>query len=188
MYLDGVAIGCFVLFILLLVGRAHRIRKTGKYGNAGKLTIVLSWLLIICFFVSISGIAYGATNPIGFDRLTSQVTDQVSNVVHHHDRQAATSHHSSTADHHSSDATEPTKVSWTPTNPHLQNGSVKVKFTVPKATTVEVKGHVHHQQYGKIVTNNIAKHSTIEFSYAGEYDVIIHQQNGHQETASLTIK
>lgn len=186
MYLDGIAIGCFILFILMLIGRAHHIRKTGKYGNAGKFTILISWLLIICFFVSISGIAYGAANPTGFSRLTNQVTNVVNQ--HHHQQATTTNHHSSTADHQSRTTTDPKEVSWTPENPRLKNSAVKVKFTVPKETTVTIKGHLHHQQYGKITADETAKHSTIKFTYAGQYDVIITSQNGHQETATLIVK
>lgn len=191
MYLDGIAVGCFVLFILLLIIRAHHIRKTGNYRNAGKFTIFLSWLLIIIFFVSISGIAYGATNPTGFNHLQTLAADQVQRVSDHHfniaikpkhDKKGTATRQSSSAENNS-----PKKVSWTPENPTLKDGNAKVTFTVPKETTVTVKGHVHHQQYGKIKATTTAKKSSMNFDYAGQYDVVINQ-NGQQRTATLTIK
>lgn len=188
MYLDGVAIGCFVLFILLLIGRAHHIRKTGNYGNAGKFTVFLSWLLIICFFVSISGIAYGATNPAGFNNVQTVVTEQVQKIGHHQSNAKSTAGQQKPAAHHATSKTISAKeVSWTPENPLLKNGISKVTFTVPKETTVTVKGHVHHQEYGKIKTGAEAKQESMKFDYAGQYDVVINQ-NGQQRTATLTIK
>lgn len=78
-------------------------------------------------------------------------------------------------------------MSWSPETPQLKSGEAKVAFTVPKSTTVVIKGHLHHQQYGKISTDDRAKKSTIKFTYAGQYDVEINQ-DGDQHTATLTVK
>ncbi len=186
MYLDVIAIVCFVLFILLLIRRAHRIRKTGNYSNAGKFTIFLSWLLLIVFFISISGIAYGAANPTGFDHLQTVAADQVAKVSHH-DQSSAKLQTRASKHNHPAESTEPKKVSWSPETPQLKSGEAKVTFTVPKSTTVVIKGHLHHQQYGKISTDDRSKKSTIKFTYAGQYDVEINQ-DGDQHTATLTVK
>lgn len=186
MYLDVIAIACFVLFILLLIRRARRIRKTGNYSNAGRFTIFLSWLLLIVFFISISGIAYGATNPTGFDHLQTVAADQVAKVSHHH-QSSAESQTKESSHTRPSQSTEPKKVIWSPETPQLKSGEARVTFTVPQSTTVMIKGHLHHQQYGKISADDHAKKSTIKFTYAGQYDVEINQ-DGVQHTATLTVK
>ena len=95
LYLDYIAIISFVLFIIMLVVRLRRIRRTGDYSNAGHFTVFFSWLLIIVFFVSISGIAYGAARPAQFNQLTS-------NLDHHL--------HSHTKSSNSNQATQKTVV------------------------------------------------------------------------------
>lgn len=185
LYLDGAAVGCFVLFILLLIIRAHRIRRTGNYGNAGKFTVFLSWLLIIGFFVSISGIAYGATDPAGFDHLQKVAINKVHSFRHHDDQKQPAAKSSQHDDE--KDTANDEEVTWTPEHPELDGDSVNVKFTVPEDTKVVVQGHVHHQEYGRISADDETVTKTISFDYAAKYDVII-THDGEKTTKTLTIE
>ncbi|MCI5811983.1 MAG: hypothetical protein MRZ92_00420 [Lactobacillus sp.] len=179
LYLDYIAIICFVLFIIMLVVRLRRIRRTGDYGNAGHFTVFVSWLLIIVFFLSISGIAYGAARPAQFNQLTAGLDSHLhphkaaSNQTSHHATNTSSTSSSSESSSESSDKTP--KVVWTPHNPEIADGSslVRVRFLIPANTGVTVRGHEHHQRYGYAPATDEKQDVTMKFSNEGTYDVII---------------
>lgn len=185
-YLDLAAIICFVLFIINLIVRLHYIRKTGNYSNAGKLSIIFNWLLIIIFFVSISGIAYGASRPTQFQELSDKIipqTHHTKTTSHHHQTTHSTSPKRASS---SSDTSHSTQVTWSPNQPSTNAGTARVRFLVPANTKLVVRGHVHHQQYGAVPASQHQQDVTLKFTDAGEYDVIT-THAGQTTTQRMTI-
>lgn len=191
LYLDYIAITSFVLFIIMLVFRLRKIRKTGDYSNAGHFTVFFSWLLIIVFFVSISGIAYGAARPAQFNELTSNLH------LDHHTKSTSSNHSAqshlqsvNSSDESSSpdSSVKAPNVVWTPHNPEIADGSsfVRVRFLIPAKTSITVKGHVHHQRYGYVPADDDKQDVTLKFSDSGKYDVVINH-GGKTYTKQLEV-
>ena len=195
LYLDYIAIISFVLFIIMLVVRLRRIRRTGDYGNAGHFTVFFSWLLIIVFFVSISGIAYGAARPAQFNQLTSNLDHHLHSHAKSNDSNQATQKNSSSQASKSSDESDSSSSSaktpnvvWSPHDPEIADGSsvVRVRFLVPANTSVTVKGHLHHQRYGYVPADDQKQDVTLKFTDAGKYDVVINH-GGKTYTKQLEV-
>lgn len=189
LYLDLAAIICFVLFVINLIIRLHHIRKTGNYSNAGKFTIVFNWLLIIVFFISISGIAYGASRPTQFQALCDKIVPQQQTMQHQQTSASSTSHHSTkkTTSHKKTSSFSSSKqVTWSPTQPTITGGTARVRFLVPANTKLVVQGHLHHQRYGAVPASSQKQDVTLKFTDSGEYDVIA-TKSGNTTTQHMTI-
>lgn len=188
LYLDYAAIICFVLFILMLIIRFHHIKRTGNYQNAGWLTVCFSWLLIIVFFISISGIAYGSARPAQFNQLTTKLASRVQPRAKHSQHHAASSTNQRSTKTTSSSKNEAPNVVWSPHNPKIADDDsvVRVRFLIPANTSVSVKGHLHHQSYGAVPADDQKQDVTLKFSDAGTYDVIM-KHNGKTYTKQLEI-
>lgn len=189
-YLDLAAIICFVLFVINLIIRLHHIRKTGNYSNAGKLTIVFNWLLIIVFFISISGIAYGASRPAQFQALCDKIVPQHQTTQRQQTASStSTSHHSTkkTTSHKKTSSSSSSKqVTWSPNQPTISGGTARVRFLVPANTKLVVQGHLHHQRYGAVPASSQKQDVTLKFTDSGEYDVIT-TKSGNTTTQHMTI-
>lgn len=211
--LDGVAIVSFILFIILLIGRAHQIRHTNRRGNAGGLTVFFSWLLIILFFVSLSGIAYGTAHPEGLNQIQAKTFGHVEKHRQSSSKQSASSSSASAASRKSSsikasesssreaakkakakqqatqasnDQKQNEGVTWDPQTPTIQNGTTNVNFVVPKNTSVVIQGHIKHQNYWQVPAANYQQRLSIPFHHAGTYDVVINR-NGNVQTSTLQV-
>lgn len=186
LYLDLAAIISFVLFIFNLILRLHYIRKTGSYANAGKLSIIFNWLLIIIFFVSISGIAYGASQPARFQALCAKIIPQ-QQKTHRQVRHSSSHHHVQSA---SSSSTQPSRstaqVTWAPKEPAINGGTARVRFLVPANTKLVVQGHLHHQRYGAVPASSQQQDVTLKFTDAGEYDILT-TKAGQTTTQHMTV-
>ncbi|WP_295729285.1 hypothetical protein [uncultured Limosilactobacillus sp.] len=192
-YLIVCAFASFILFAILLIHRARQITKTQSLKNAGHFTVILSWLLLIIFFASISGIAYGATYPATFAKLEHQITGQKlaspkpqrsAKKAHYSQRNQQSAKHESTNSHRQK--SDNSEVTWDPTAPKISGSYVNILFNVPKNTSVVIRGHVYHQKYGEILADPQTQRVSIQFNYTGTYDVIINH-NGQETTKILKI-
>lgn len=191
LYLDCVAITCFILFIFLLIIKMRKIRKTGNYKNAGCFTIFFSWILIIVFLVCIGGITYGSIRPAQFN----QVTSDINNHFHHHHKSTSTHHHKKVASSSSSKSsssssnsqTNTPDVVWSPDNPAITNGkAVRVRFLIPANTSVTVQGHRYHRLFGSVPAAKDKQDVTIKFTDSGTYDIIV-KYKGQTYTKQMII-
>lgn len=196
-YLISCAFVSFFLFAILLIHRARQITKTQSLKNAGHFTVVFSWLLLVIFFASISGIAYGATNPTKIAKLENQVTGkhqaatkQKPSVKESHQpsqksaKQAKTQKKNHPTTNQSASTSD---VTWDPAEPKISGSYVNILFTVPKNTSVVIRGHVYHQKYGEVLADPKSQRVSIQFNYTGTYDVIINH-NGQETTKIMKIE
>lgn len=158
-----------ILFLLAFLVQVRRLRR-GNQVQPGKLMVVVNWLLMIVFFVSLGGLVWTSfySQPAGGSTADSSSSSH-STVVHHHN---SYSH-----------------VSWQPQDLVLDaNGEVKVTFKVPAGTSIKIIGERTQTVYKTIHAKDHDRKVKYTFKYAAKYELDITNRRGHHEKKVINVR
>lgn len=176
------AIASFVLFILILVARVQLIKHYRRVTNASRFTVFLSWLLIIIFFGSLGGIVYGVGHPNALPHFHYNRHKQETLQTKLQQKEAKQKAKQKVAK-----LEKKVKFAYTPVNPKLDgNGEAKVKFILPRQTTVRVIGAHSGVIYATFSSSNKVKEISKAFNNSGDYLVKV-TTNGKTTNYKMTI-
>lgn len=158
-----------ILFLLAFLIQVRRLRQ-GNRVRPGKLIVVVNWLLMIVFFVSLGGLVWTSfySQPAGGSTAASSSSSH-STVVHHHN---SYSH-----------------VSWKPKDLVLDaNGEAKATFKVPAGTSIKIIGARTQTLYKTIHAKDHDRKVKYTFKYAAKYELDITNKHGHHEKKVISVR
>ena len=172
----------FVLFILILVIRVQIIKHHHRVTNASRFTVFLSWLLILIFFGSLGGVIYGVGHPNALPHFHYNRHKQVTLQTKLQQKEAKQK-----AKQKVEKLEKKVKFAYTPIKPKLDgNGEAKIKFILPKHTTVRVIGAHSGVIFNTFSSSNKVSEISKTFNNSGDYLVKV-TTNGKTTNYKMTI-